>query len=116
VDLEDPMNIVESDLPPVRLLTAHVPADLETMSVERLIAFAQSMGRLNVQLTDAFNQMIRSAERYGSAMSAIVEEYASLAERLEADEQAAAKQASENRAASGFDHDAAEADALDARR
>jgi hypothetical protein len=105
VDPNDPMAIVESELPPVRAIPAVLPTDLESISVTRLIAVTKSMGRLNAQLVDAFNAVVGAVQQYGEAVTMIVAEYAALAERLEAEEEAAAEQASESSAAADWPGD-----------
>jgi len=106
MDPEDPMNIVDSEVEALAriplLQRAAVPPDLEHLSVADLIGFTKSLADLNHVLVDNLNSMIRAAELFAASVGSVVAAQVELVERLEADEQAAAEQASETSAAADW--------------
>lgn len=106
MDPEDPMNIVQSEIDALAdtplLQRAAVPSDLEYMSVPDLITFTRSLADLNHVLVDNLNALVKTSESFAASVGSIVAMQVELVERLEADEQAAAEQASETAAAAGW--------------
>lgn len=106
MDPEDPMNIVQSEIDALAdtplLQRAAVPPDLEYMSVPDLITFTRSLADLNHVLVDNLNALVKTSESFAASVGSIVAMQVELVERLEADEQAAAEQASETAAAADW--------------
>jgi len=107
------MNIVEPevatlsvrealDVKVATLAHAHVPDDMDELTAPELVLVTKSLANLNRSLVTSFNTMARAFEQLGAALEVVVDSWAEFADRLEAEEEAAAEQASETSAAADW--------------